>query len=226
MRPIACAIALLLLNSAIFGQRDTSPETAQGSELQSGYCPPTHDLEVEPQEKHWFEGSIGNSSVRMYLNRGGSGVVGLFYATRGDWTPTYLGGEWKGGTMSLLAESSDQSIKGHLQGRLVNAAFIGSWTSGGSDHAVPVRLAAAKQPACDGRGTWKRYDNPTWPVSFSYPASWRIKKAPADFKNIDNELELVCPDPESMAYANNLTIYEGERGAGKPIGVSELVRCA
>jgi len=55
-------------------------------------------------------------------------------------------------------------------------------------------------------------------VSFSYPASWHIKET-------GDALELVCPDPEAMAYDTAVTIYEG-KGEGKPVGPSELVRCA
>jgi hypothetical protein len=216
MRSIPYAVALLLLNSAVFAQSDAGTKGSQDTEQQSGYCPRTHDLEAEPQEEHWFEGAVQNSTVRMYLHRGGAGVVGLFYTTNGDWTPTFLGGEWSANGIALSAEAADHAPKGHLQGQLVKGAFIGSWTPDSSDHADPVRLAAIQQPACDGSGVWKRFDNPKWPVSFSYPASWHIKED-------DNALRLICPDPEEMAYGNEMAIYEGK---GKPGGPWDLVQCA
>jgi hypothetical protein len=216
MRAIACAIALLLLNPSILAQSDAAAKEPQDNELQSGYCPRTHDLEAEPQEEHWLEGAIRNNKVRMYLDRGGGGVVGLFYAPGGDWTPTFLGGEWGAKGIALLAEAADHAPKGHLQGHLVKGAFIGSWTPESSGHADPVRLAAIKQPACDGRGAWKRFDDPKWPVSFSYPASWHIKED-------DDALRLICPDPEAMAYNGVVTIWEDK---GKPGGPWDLVQCA
>jgi hypothetical protein len=216
MRPVACAIALLLLNSAIFAQSNAEARTAQDTEHQTGYCPQTHDLGVEPREEHWFEGTIGNNSVRMYLNRGGAGVVGLFYAADGDWTPTFLGGEWSANGITLSAEAADQAPKGHLQGQLVKGAFIGNWTADSSDHADPVRLGATQEPSCDGRGVWKRFDDPKSPVPFSYPASWHIKED-------SGALQLICPDPEAMAYGNEVTIYEGK---GEPVGPSEVVHSA
>jgi hypothetical protein len=221
MRSIACAIALLLLHSAIVAQNDAAPQTARDTEQEFGpYCPWTHALGDGPQEEHWFEGAIQNSKVRMYLNRGGAGVVGLFYATDGDWTPTFLGGEWSANGIKLSAEASDHDPKGHLQGQLVNGAFIGTWNPENSDHAGPVRLAPIQQPACDGRGAWKRFDDPKWPVSFSYPASWRIKE---DGKT----LRLICPDPETMTNNNSsVTIFDGERKKGKPLGPVQLVQCA
>jgi hypothetical protein len=200
----------------VFVQSDTGKKAPQDTRLQSGYCPQTHDLEAAPKEEHWFEGGIGNNKVRMYLNRGGAGVVGSFYAIDSDWTPTFLGGEWSTDKITLLAESEEQAPKGKLQGQLVNGAFTGSWTPIGSDDVDPVRLALIQKPACDGRGVWKRFDDPKWPVSFSYPASWHIKRE-------DDALLLVCPDPEVMTYNDQVTIYEGK---GKPIGVWDLVECA
>jgi hypothetical protein len=73
-----------------------------------------------------------------------------------------------------------------------------------------------QQPACDGKGAWKRFDNPKWPVSFSYPASWRVQQH-------GDRLQIVCPDPEDMATDNVLTVYEGK---GDSIGPSQLVPCA
>jgi hypothetical protein len=99
----------------------------------------------------------------------------------------------------------------------VNGAFVGNWTPVGSDHADPVRLAAMKRPACDGHELWKRFDDPKWPVSFSYPSSWHIKED-------GDALELICPDPEAMTVDDaGVTIYEGK---GEPGGPEELVHCA
>jgi hypothetical protein len=229
MRPIACAIALLLLNSVIFAQSNGAPKLDRDEQLSDiTYCPRTHVLEGAPEEEYWLEGAIGNSKVRMYLHRAGADVVGLFYATDGDWTPTFLGGEWSAKGVTLSGESADEAPKGRLQGQLANGAFIGSWTADSSDHAEPVRAAAMKRPACDGSGVWKRFDDPKWPVSFSYPASWHIEEVPASWRirDVDNELQLICPDPEAMTYNTAVTIYEGKENKDKPIGPWDLVHCA
>lgn len=220
MRPIACAIALLLLNSVIFAQSDAAPKLDRDEQLSDiTYCPRTHALQGTPEEEYWLEGSIRDSKVRMYLHRAGADVVGLFYSTDGDWTPTFLGGDWTAKEVNLLGESADETPKGRLVVQLVNGAFVGSWTLLSSDHADPVRVAAFQKPACDGSGAWKRFDDPKWPVSFSYPASWHIKET-------GDALQIICPDPEEMAYDRQLTIYEGKEDNGKPIGPFELVRCA
>lgn len=228
MRPIACAIALLLLNSVIFAQSDVAPKLDRDVELGDiTYCPRTHVLEGDPEEQYWLEGTIRNSKVRMYLHRAGADVVGLFYATDGDWTPTFLGGEWSAQGITLLGESAHEAPEGRLQGQLVNGVFTGSWATNNSDHADPVRVAATQKPSCDGSGVWKRFDDPKWPVSFSYPASWHIKEVPASWHigDVDNELQLICPDPEVMTYDTVMTIYQGKEAKGKPIGPGELVHC-
>jgi hypothetical protein len=219
MRSIVFITALLLLNSVIFAQSDAPSKLDRDVELgEATYCPRTHVLKGSPEEEYWLEGTIRKSTVRMYLHRAGADVVGLFYATDGDWTPTFLGGEWSAKGITLLGESADEALKGRLLGQLVNGAFIGSWTPDSGDHADPVRLIAMKTPTCDGSGVWKRFDDPKWPVSFSYPASWHIKEN-------DHALELICPDPEVMTYDARVTIYEG-KGKGKPVGPWELVHCA
>jgi hypothetical protein len=221
MQSIAYTIALLLLNSAIFAQSDAKSKSGiddRDVELSdTNYCPRTHALEGTPEKEYWFEGTIRNSTVRMYLHRAGADVVGLFYTTDGDWTPTFLGGEWSAKGIKLLGESANEDPTGRLEVQLVNGALIGSWTLNGSGHADPVRAANVQRPVCDGSGVWKRFDDPKWPVSFSYPASWHLKK--------DDErlvLTLTCPDPEAMTYDKGVTIYEGK---GKPVGPYELVQC-
>lgn len=229
MRLIAGPIALLLLNSAIFAQSGAAPNGDRDVELSEiTYCPRTHALKGAPEEEYWLQGTIRKSTVRIYLHRAGADVVGLFYAADNDWTPTFLGGEWSAEGITLLGESADEVPKGHLHGQLTNGAFIGSWTPDSSEHADPVRASTIRKPACDGSGPWKRFDDPKWPVSFSYPASWHIKEAPASWHigDVNNELQLICPDPEVMTYDTAVTIYEGKEAKGKPIGPEELVQCA
>jgi hypothetical protein len=217
MRSIACAIALQLLNSAVFAQSNAAQNMAKDIEHEpTTSCPRTHVLGDGPQEEYWLEGTIRDKAVRMYFHRGGAGVIGLFYATDGDWTPTFLGGEWSADKITLSGESANQAPMGRMEVQLVNGAFIGSWTPDSSQHADPVRFAATQKPACDGSGVWKRFDDPKWPTAFSYPASWHIKEN-------GDALQLICPDPEAMAYDNEVTIYEGK---GSPVGPWKLVHSA
>lgn len=215
MRAIYGAFALLLIGPVLCGQNTTGTQ-AVSTEPITGYCPKTHALELAPQATYWLEGSIGAIPVSMFLDRGGSGVVGLFYAKGGDWTPTYLGGEWGAAEIDLLGQTGNHSPLGRLKGQLTKDAFVGSWTPADSTRVEPVRLAVVPEPACDGKGPWKRFDDPKWPVTFSYPASWRVEKD-------DDALRLMCPDPRSMAYGDEVTIYQGTGEPGEP---QELMHCA
>jgi hypothetical protein len=219
MRSFASAVALMFLSPAIFAESGTAPNVGQDTELPSDICPHTHELENVVPEEHWFEGKLGKSHVKVYLQRGGAGVVGLFYANDGAWTPTFLGGEWKDNKITLSAESAEHAPRGQLQGELLSGVFTGTWIPDSSDGAETVRLSAVQKPGCDGSGVWKRFDDPKWPVSFSYPASWRIREV----TETPQRIQLTCPDPEEMTYNAGVTIYEGK---GEPGGPWELVHCA
>lgn len=216
MRFMPCLLPLLLLTASARPQNAAATTAADRTQYQTGYCPQTHALEAAPQAQYWFEGSIGKASVRLYLDRGGDGVVGLFYATTGEWKPTLLGGEWNSAGVSLQGESDDHAPRGHLQGRIEKNAFLGNWRSAQEDRVEPVHLSAIPQPGCDGKGSWKSFNDPKWPLSFSYPASWQVQQ-----KN--GHLQLVCPDPEAMAYDSAVTV---EVGTGAPRGAGLLQHCA
>lgn len=216
MRSILCALAPLLLIPAATAQVSGAKQTPSTTEYQTGYCPRTHQLEAEPQAEYWFEGNIGGRTARMYLDRGGRGVVASLYFTAGDWTPVLLGGEWDNGSIALSDATEQHPLTVRLQGRLTNDGFAGSWTSTGRDAALHVRFAIFPEPKCDGTGAWKRFDSPRWPVSFSYPANWRLHES-------GHSITLTCPNPRTMAYESDVTVDEGE---GKPPGRSGLMDCS
>lgn len=216
MRRFASLLTLLLLISSASAQHASPANAVQDTRDQTAYCPQTHALQVSPSAKYWFQGDIGKTAIRMFLDRGGNGVVGLFYATAGNWTPTLLGGDWGSTGISLSAQSDNRTLTGRLQGRLAKNAFIGSWTPANSHQAQPVRLTATPEPACDGKGAWKQFSDPKWPLSFSYPASWRMKQE-------GHTIELICPDPEAMAYNTEVTV---QMGTGAPAGAGVLQHCA
>jgi hypothetical protein len=215
MRFMFCMLPLLLLVPAACAQNSASTRPKDDTQYQTGYCPQTHALQAAPQAEYWFEGSIGKAAVRMYLDRGGDGVVGLFYAISGEWTPTLLGGEWSAAGVSLDGESDDHARQGRLHGRIEKNVFIGNWTPATGNRLEPVHLTTMPQPACDGKGPWNHFVDPRWPLSFSYPAGWQVQRK-------GEYLQLVCPDPETMAYNSAVTI---EMGTGEPPGSGALQHC-
>jgi len=229
MRILVRVLAPLLVVTATSAQTAPSNTPGETADEQSGFCPRTHNLEAHPSARYWLDGVIGSKTARMYLDRGGSGVVGLFYEPNGDWKPVLLGGMWKPSRIDLSAwddgaafEPETSAPIGHLQGQLADNVLLGQWMPAGNDHAEPVRLSVVPRASCAGKGKWKRFDNPKWPFSFSYPASWKLveKKEPWG----SSYIRLICPDPEEMAYDTDVTVSEGlgDPSASKQTG---LVRC-
>jgi hypothetical protein len=230
MRTIACLLVFLLLESLALAQDSSSGRPAATRDEQSGYCPRTHNLEADPSAEYWLEGAIGSKTVKMYLDRGGSGVVGLFYEPDGDWKPVLLGGEWRPNGIDLTA-GTDSSVfdsvtpalppLGHLQGQLADRVFVGQWTATGENHPEPVHLSVVPKAGCAGSGEWTRFDSRKWPFSFSYPASWKLVE---ETEGRESYIRLVCLDPEEMAYDADVWVSEG---LGDPSASKEtrLVRC-
>jgi len=226
MRPILRLLALFAFVATASAQVAPSNESTETANEQSGLCPMTHSLESSPSAQYWLDGVIGSKTVRMHLERGGSGVVGLFYEPNGDWIPVLLGGMWKPSGVDLSAGASRAAFDpetaapiGRLQGQLTGNAFIGQWTPEGRAQSEPVRLSVVPKTGCEGKGAWKRFDSPKWPFSFSYPASWHLVE---EHDGTGESIRLVCPDPEEMAYNSDVTI---QQGLGQPADKSRLVRC-
>jgi len=219
--------ALFLLVLTVSAQ--TAPDNAgqETADEQTGYCPHTHSLESRPSAQYWLHGVIGSKAVKMYLDRGGSGVVGLFYDTKSDWTPVFLGGTWKPEGLDLSASVNSSAFDreastplGRLQGQLVGKVLLGHWTPAGSEHVEPIHLSVVPKTGCAVKGEWTRFESPKWPFSFSYPASWKLVE---EKQGNDEHIRFICPDPEEMAYDADVTLSEG---LGAPAPKTGLVRCA
>lgn len=170
------------------------------------YCPQTARLSGTPTD-HWFEGTIGPKHVRMYMERGGQEVVGLYYDVA-DWKPILLGGKWTDeGNVQVTTSLANPSVVviGMLKGRIsFSGEFVGTLTaSGGNDGGQQsVAMRPAPQPSCSGSGPWQKFSNQKSPISFSYPASWHVEMVDADMPTSagDKRFVLMCPDPMSLAY--------------------------
>jgi hypothetical protein len=180
-------------------------------------CPP--DFDGQPASSHSLEGTIGHSRVRVYLERGGAAVVGIYYYTR-QGKPLVLEGAWGADGDVRLRESTvrEGDETGAIEGRLSPAGLTGVWTSPDGARRLPVKLRSVPTPPCDGRGPWRRFEAPDWPVTFSYPASWLLR--------VDGDQLLVsCPDPAAMlSEPAGVTV---RRGAGvESFDQGSFARCA
>ena len=215
MRLTACAILLVWACLRLGAQPATPQRSDDIGVYQTGYCPQTSQLATKPSQKLWLDGAIGKQQVRMFLDRGGSGVVGLFYAVEGNWDPTLLGGKWDEHEIEISDSTPGRASDGTLKAVLRGKQLTGSWLTGSGGHSEPVALAVVSEPECEGRGPWKHFDDPALRVSFSYPASWHLEQSP-------KSITLTCPNAEEIAYNRHVTIYAG---SGSPKGPTDVVQC-
>jgi hypothetical protein len=206
--------ALLLL--FVFVLTAASAQAPGGKQLQTAFCPNTAQLEVSPSNTYWFEGLLGQKRMRMYLERGGAGVVGVYYDTA-DWVPMILGGRWTGESeIAVSALSMRDAVAGTFKGHLTARGFEGMWTPGGEENGIAFQLKSMAQPKCDGSGAWKSFQDGHWPVSFSYPASWHVSAS-------GDSVTLTCPDPSLMAYEGyEITVMQG---ADANNATTDFVQC-
>jgi len=182
-------------------------------------CPLEPSLEDEPSSEHWLEGTVGGGRVRMYLERGGGAVTGAYYYTK-HWEPLLLAGTWLGQGELRLSEKTEKGAEtGTFQGILGAAGLTGQWTSADGQRRAPVRLRVVRAPRCDATGPWQTFDDPSWPVTFSYPASWHVRRA-------GDSISVACPDPAQLIYADSdIQLVTGQGLARFDRGEGSFYRC-
>ncbi len=152
----------------------------------------------------------------MYLERGGSVVIGAFYDTS-DWLPVILAGRWQsGGEIEAGGQTEEKAGTGVLKARLTAGTLVGTWVPNPLAAPLPVRLATVPRPDCGGSGPWQRFDDNRWPIAFLYPASWHARVT-------SSRITLTCPDPSLMPYAG----FEIDLARVRPgtLGVLGFVQC-
>lgn len=216
MRSTGCAILpLLVLACAVCAQSPNTQATKDADRSEDyWYCPKTHRLEAAPSQKFFLDGTIGQRHVRMYLDRGGSGVVGLFF-DKTTWQITEIGGTWNNGQIDSSDEAENHPATGHFSASFAGNRLIGSWTSENGNQADPIDLSTIPEPTCDGKEAWERFDDATKPVSFAYPASWHVEE--------DRDgIWLTCPDPSEIVYSQGVLI---KMGSGTFQSPPQLLQC-
>lgn len=165
-------------------------------EVNGAACPRTPVLGDSPRRQLWLRGEIGDYLTRMYLEQGGPTIIGVYYYTADvPWRPVVLGGSLNGDALEASDQADETPAAGQLTGNLTSTGFVGAWTPKGSVH-LPARLRFEAAPSCKGSGPWKRLNDPTLPITFSYPASWQLSRSTYG-------ITLACPDPAKMAYEDN-----------------------
>ncbi len=202
----------------LFVMATVSAQTPPPKQYQTGLCPKTAELGPVPRGEYWFEGVLGKKHVRLYLNRGGEGVVGVFYDTE-SWVPVFVGGKWttgQPGAIELTARTQRDFEIGEVNAQLNEGELVGAWTAKGDQTVLSFRLKEAAQPKCDGKEPWKNFHDAHWPITFSYPASWHVSAT-------DGSITFTCPDASLMAYDEyEIRVWQGPEANN---ATSDVVQC-
>jgi len=119
--------------------------------------------------------------------------------------PLALDGDWTGPGRLALAEGDpkDDGPKPRFDLEVTRSGATGTWTSPDGE-TVPVRLRRVPKPAPFKSAIRqpRRFDDPRWPVTLTYPAGWRLDVS-------DSELRLRSPDPFDVLFENELSCTQG-----------------
>lgn len=168
--------------------------TIVSAQIAGQSCPSTPALGNENYKKYWLEGTVGSKRVRMYLEAGGEAAIGVLYRTD-DWNPLMLGGQRGKNDNFQLTDKTEGSLgTGSLKGQLTVYGLTGTWIALKTGNKSAIRLKFTPEPRCElGSGPWREFDDPRWPITFSYPALWHIEVH-------ESGISITCPDPSLMAY--------------------------
>ena len=158
-------------------------------------CPSEPDLEQEGYTERWFEGTIGERRVRMYVAHDDKSAAGVFYYLR-EFQPFILGGTLRDGRIELREKYGEEDLEpppARLDGRMTPGGLTGMWIPGSPDSQQEVRLTRIDEPSCDVKGPMRVFNDPRWPIVFSYPESWHVKAT-------GETISFSCPNPALMAY--------------------------
>jgi hypothetical protein len=171
-------------------------------------CPlRVHDAAVS------LDGRIGTTRVRAWVTierslgwSAGSGrqpadtPYGLFYET-----DAWLAGREDAHVGVLRGTLSPACRLELVESDTAPSGRSGTWSIAFTEHgrvtgvrtsssgvSEPIDFAVTNEPGCDGASTWRTFTDPSSPVTFDYPADWRMEAAPTS-------VTLVCPNLEDMA---------------------------
>ena len=186
---------------------DATPGRAQQKPEAGQECPqnwPTDTLNLA--------GRLGETEIRAYLHGGHpasttpDGISGVVFLP-GIWAP---GASDDSAAFSVSgAITGCQLLLADSNGGVWRVRFTTSQQVQGTREHAGVSLAVSLQVAssvdCSGRGLWRRFDSPGWPIAFEYPESWRLAES-GDIITIE------CPDAASMAFGGRPITLQLGRG--------------
>jgi hypothetical protein len=181
---------------------------------------PSLPAEAQPKcARDWPRGGLNlaghleDGDIRAYLDLGypaqsDDGVSGVFiYPSR-----------WQPGQTDATAEFSlDGTLTNDCQMRLEDSSG-GVWKLRfvAGRRLVGTREYPARPPAdvslrivpatdCSGKGAWRTFDSPRWPITFDYPASWPLAEN-------GNHIVVGCPDAARVAWGGAAISFQLGQG--------------
>jgi hypothetical protein len=163
-------------------------------------------------------GKIGSAPIRVHLDTGSEsrfddGIFGTFVYTK-TWSPASsapgLDGTFSENCRRMELEESDEA--GNVNARWVlrfktDRHLEGTRDDDGSRSAIAVDVVSPVD--CAARG-WRRFSSTSWPVTFEYPANWRLSEGP-------ESIRIQCPDPERLAIGYEGIEITNGAGQGEPV---------
>jgi hypothetical protein len=146
-------------------------------------------------------GRIGNREVRGYLDDDGDArkLTGLFFYPA-TWTPSLSGEKSMLAVHGSFATDCSATVTETNASREEQATWRVRWVTserlqgtrqGLKGGALTISLTVVPRVDCSGRGPWRTFRSPRWPITFAYPVSWRLAEE-------GRRIEVVCPDPSML----------------------------
>jgi hypothetical protein len=157
-------------------------------------------------------GRLNGEELRGYLNTGHpaeaeDGVSGIFfYPDR--WKPTDVGTRTVVNVDGTLAPDCAMQMQDPDSGawRLHFATperLEGTLERPDGRSTLSLRVVPATD--CGAGGAWRTFRSPAWPITFDYPASWRLAEQ-------DSSAVIACPSAEKLAWGGSAIWLTRGRG--------------
>ena len=158
-------------------------------------------------------GQFKGEEIRGYLDTGypadsENGVSGLFFFPR-RWSPLQRGTEAALSMIGSLTPDCQLQLE-DASGGVWRLRFVGENRLDGTverspGDTAPVSLTFAPPKDCSGRGPWRKFSSADWPVTFEYPASWRLAES-------EDGIVIECPDAGNLAWGGSAIRLRAGRG--------------
>ena len=133
--------------------------------------PAARASEPQPFGDAWFEGTVGNAAVRVYVGDAGwpkkDGLWGMYYYTQ-YWTPIPLEGNWvsRGRLRLVEGDPGSDALKPAFDLSVTPSGATGTWTSADEKRRVRVTWRRIPKPAPFDIAIRqaRRFADPRWPL--------------------------------------------------------------